>query len=127
MSNPIRRNGVACIAACLLLFNVAQVRKLLAHWNAAGELAAGIPRALKQRYSELPEDAVLVFKGIPHMYGQAVVFPTSLDAAIQREYRVRLHVRKAEESTREHPRGVGGYVLRFEYVGGDELLRQVEK
>jgi hypothetical protein len=121
-----RRAAVACLAACLLVFNIAQLRKLLSQWSAAGELAAGIPRTLKKRYPDLPEDTVLVFKGIPHMHGQAVVFPTGLDSAIQREYAVSLNIH-ADMGSGQELSGVSGRVLRFEYVGGDELLRQIEE
>jgi hypothetical protein len=119
-----RRTAVACLAACLFVFNAAQIRKLLGQWNAAGEIAASIPRALKERYPELPHGSVLVFHGIPHMHGQAVLFPTGLDSAIQREYPAALKI-QTYSGPPDNSR-VAGPFLRFQYVGGKELLRKLE-
>jgi hypothetical protein len=123
-ASSARRAAVSCLAVSLFVFNIAQTRKLLGQWTAAGEVAASIPRALKERYPELPEGAVLVFRGIPHMHGQAFVFPTGLDSAIQREYPVALQIHTSDGTAAgTHD---GRRILQFEYVGGTELLRQVK-
>ncbi len=53
------------------------------------------------------------------------MFPTGLPAAIQRHYPAKVDVRQYQQDATEQEAQIPPHALAFEYVGGDEVLREV--
>lgn len=119
------RLALVCIAIVLCSFYVVEVRRILNEWTEAAKICARITRQVREMYPNLPEGAVLVFMGIPHMHGRAYVFPTGLDAAVQREYAVVIHVQNYDgpRATIRNTAPKGAHLL--EYAQDTSTLREI--
>jgi hypothetical protein len=91
------RAASVTLAVVIGSYYLTEVRRALADWVRAGEIAGGIPRLLREAQPDLPDGTLLLVRGVPHMHGRAMVFPTGLEAAVQREYRKLVYVREANE------------------------------
>lgn len=116
-SRPLR-NVTAGLGIALCAWYLVQDRKILADWITAGQIAAEIPKTVRELHPNLPAGAVLVLAGIPPIYGKAQVFPTGLDAAIQREYSVPIVVRQYQALLADLPEQARHGTFVFEYRGG---------
>ena len=117
-----QRVATICLGIMLAGYHMAEVRKLISEWKAAGEIAASIPAALRKIHPELPPGAMLLFKDVPVMHGRAMVYPTGLEAAVQRQYAVPIRVRTKPDEI-DSPGDDTTYT--FVYTGGEETLRQI--
>ena len=116
---------VACLGLYLCSWYAIQDRKILREWTAAGEIASNIPQTVRELHPDLPAGTTLVFTGVPITYGRAVVFPTGLETAVQRQYAVPLVVRKSDRSLKDLPEQARRKALIFEYRGGKNPLREI--
>jgi len=119
------------IAAALFAYYLVEARTRVQEWREAGEIAASIPRQLKQMHPELPAGAVLLFGGVPRMHRRAQVFPLGLIGVIEREYEgAGLQVRSDERPVQEWAGRAGGpgHVPRyyFDYDAGRRRLEQIQ-
>ena len=81
--------GVTVTVTIFLILGVYYVTTLrgrISDWKIAGDIADHIPRQIKARYPELPDNSTLVLARIPRMYGRAYVYPLGLRSSIQRYY-----------------------------------------
>jgi len=115
----------AGIAIVLCAWYLAEDRRLLEEWIAAGEIANQIPKEIVKLHPHLPAGAVLVLNGVPVTHGKAYVFPVGLQAAIQREYAVPIVVEQHDPSSPDLDRGKRANTFVFEYRGGKESVREV--
>ena len=118
----LRRNAVLAMAGLLCVFYIVEIRKSLRDWNAAGAIAARIVDDVQKQYTSLPPGSVIVLKNVPKMHGRALVFPTGLEAAIQRRYSTPVSVRRYEEHTGD-PSSPLTHTL--EYLSGAEMVKEV--
>ncbi len=119
-----RQITAACLGILLSASYVVEDRKILTEWAAAGTICAHIPQAVRKQHPNFPARTVLVFTGIPHQYGRAYVFPTGLDAAIQRQYSTPVVVRQAESGVSNLSAEVGRGAYVFEYREGQDTLQE---
>jgi hypothetical protein len=61
----------------------------LNEWSEAGQKAESVLMQLQALHPSFPRDATLVLDQIPHMHGNAYVFPTGLRAALGMRYQLR--------------------------------------
>lgn len=101
LGRPAARTAVLTAAALLSGYYSLEVRRILAEWIAAGEIAARLPSALQSLQPHLPEGAVVMIRGVPAMHGRAMVFPTGLEVAIEQQYGKRLNVQKVADFEHE--------------------------
>jgi hypothetical protein len=121
-----RRLSVAAAALVICVFYSLEVRKILREWRAAGELAARIPETVRKLHPQPEEGSVLVFRNVPRMYGRAMVYPTGLEEAIQRQYPVKVHVRENGAATKVLSRENRNRVRVYKYVGGEDVLIEMK-
>jgi len=117
----------AGIAIVLCAWYVAEDRRLLGDWIAAGEIASQIPKAIVKLHPHLPAGAVVVLNGVPVTHGKAYVFPVGLQAAIQREYTVPIVVEQHYGSSADLDREKRANTFVFEYKQGKEPVREVAR
>jgi hypothetical protein len=100
-------------------FYVVEVRKAIADWSAAGEIAARVLHTVKNLHPQLQPDTILIFHQMPRTHGRALVFPTGLPEAIEGQYGHRVEVRELDEPglqpSAPHPGPEQRTVLRFRY------------
>jgi hypothetical protein len=71
----------------LAAYYASDLRSRISEWKTAGEIADAIPRQIRTRHPDLPDDSTLVLAGIPRMFGHAYVYPlVGLKSAIERSY-----------------------------------------
>jgi hypothetical protein len=119
-----RQIAAAVLGILLSAFYLSEDRKILAEWAAAGTICARIPQAVQRLHPTFPARSVLVFMGIPHQYGRAYVFPTGLDAAIQRQYAAPVVVQQVERGACQGWAERDREVFVFEYHPGPEALQE---
>lgn len=117
----------AGIAIALCACYMAEDRRLLGDWIAAGEIANQIPKAIVNLHPHLPAGAVVVLKGVPVTNGKAYVFPVGLQAAIQREYPVPIVVEQHDGSPADLDGEKRANTFVFEYKQGKEPVREVAR
>ena len=115
------------MGVALCTWYVAEDRRLLGDWIAAGRIATQIPKAIVKLHPHLPAGAVIVLNGVPATHGKAYVFPVGLQPAIQREYPVPILVEQHDASSPDLDREQRANTFVFEYKGGKEPIREVAR
>jgi hypothetical protein len=84
----IRRKSVQYTAALIVLgfFGTGMQNRITA-WKEAGDIARAIPREIRQELPIFPADRQVVLLNVPLMHKRSYVYLTSLDRALEREYR----------------------------------------
>ncbi len=119
LGRPAARTAILAAAVLVSGYYLVTVRRILAEWIAAGEIAARLTRAVRHLQPDLPEGAVVMMRGVPAMHGRAMVFPTGLEVAVEQQYGKRLNVRKVTAFDRQVIRALleaGSPVYCFEWT-----------
>jgi hypothetical protein len=122
---PAARLTVAALGVVLCGFYAVEIRKIQGEWKVAGDLAARIPQAVRRLYPEPEEGMLLIFRNVPRMYGRAMVYPTGLGLAVQREFPVKVHVRQNGAAAAARNAFPPEKVHIFNFVGGQQVLTEV--